>query len=768
MLDLIIAQPAHVKWVSSAIGVALIAFLGWFLLPAALQFFKLVKVRRYLEQNQGPHASLDAAFVHDKTLKHLWDEYADTLHEQRELNPETVQFETVARRSTVPAEAIFTTQTLVDTPLKTEFFKHLPGILTGLGIIGTFTGLIIGLTAFRVSANPTEVRNGLNLLLGGVKEAFYVSAGAIAFAMATTFFEKLIVTALYKQVEKICQLLDSRYQAGAGEEYLSRLVIASEASAKEAKHLKQALVQDLKGILEELTERQIRASNDISASLADQIVKGMETGLAAPLSTIGTAVQQLGGNQGEAINKMLIETMTAMTAQIRDLFGSQVTGINQMQQETVAAMTAAMTKLQEMVSVMGTTSQEATEQMAEKLAKAIEAMEGRQKAMEEQVQQLVGEVKSSVGDMSTQTNQKLQDALSQVATSVQTMVGSIDSIVKQAAERDQARGDLMDKNTASLLTAVSGEIKTLIAEMSATGKAGTDQMTDRLAKAIEAMENRQSMMEEQVRKLVSEVQNSVGKMGSQTTDNLQAALAKVADSVQEAVGKLHGIVDQAAERDAERGERIRKNTDEAVNGLSGEVKALLAEVSTASKQMSEAVTAMQRITTESVDKMNAGANRLYSASEQFATAGHATVGVLDRAQVVAQKMTETSGALTGSATSLNGAMKDFKSMREALSGMVAALNTAVGNAKNEAALTENILKRIEGSAQALQKAQLEADKYLTQVSQVLTDAHQTFGTQVISTLKEVNGEFHSHLTSATSALAGAIEDLEGVFDKIPD
>ena len=44
------------------------------------------------------------------------------------------------------------------------------------------------------------------------------------------------------KVEQLCQLLDGMYQAGAGEEYLSRLVRASEASASEAKQLKQSLV----------------------------------------------------------------------------------------------------------------------------------------------------------------------------------------------------------------------------------------------------------------------------------------------------------------------------------------------------------------------------------------------------------------------------------------------------------------------------------------------------------------------------------------------
>jgi hypothetical protein len=45
----------------------------------------------------------------------------------------------------------FSEHALVVTPLKTEFYKHLPGILTGIGIIGTFLGLIMGLSSFDIS-----------------------------------------------------------------------------------------------------------------------------------------------------------------------------------------------------------------------------------------------------------------------------------------------------------------------------------------------------------------------------------------------------------------------------------------------------------------------------------------------------------------------------------------------------------------------------------------------------------------------------------------
>ena len=654
-MPLIFGYPAPPFIVGSTIFLLICYFLVAFLLPAMLQYRKLGKVINALGKNKDANRKeVGKAFTSDATLQHLWVEYGETLHEQRELNGQTGIFEVTAVRSTLPAEAIFTVQTLVDTPLKTEFFKHLPGILTGLGIIGTFAGLIAGLSAFKVDSDPEKVRSGLNALVGGVHEAFLVSAVAICCAMLATFVEKIFVTALYKRVELICQLLDSGYQTGAGEEYLSRLVIASEASAKEAKQLKQALVEDLRKILDDISERQIATVTATSSQIAKEIVLGMTEGLKDPLDKINSAVNQVSGDQGGAVNKLLAETMTAMTAQIRDLFGSQATDLNRMQQQTVDAMTSAVGKLQQFVSDIGTTGQTTTDAMTEKLAKALEAMEGRQSAMDTQIRDLLIEVQASIGRVSGESNQKLQESLAAVSNSVQGAVQNLQGIIEKAAMRDIARGQLMEKNTTDTVSSISTEVKTLIE---------------------------------------------------------QSALA--------------------------------------------------------SRQMGDAVTAMQRLTTDSVKTMAEGANRLYAASEKFSDAGNATAGVLDKAQKLIVQMADASGALTGSTNMLNGAIQDYKVTRDSFSYMVDALKSTVESAKSEASLTADILSRIQKSTEALLVAENKANDYLNQVSQVLGEAHHTFGTQVVATLEKMNGEFYRHLEQATSALAGAIEDLEGVFEKIP-
>lgn len=66
---------------------------------------------------------LDAIFA-KKPLLHIWNEYSDTLHPMRlGLNGQT---SVVEYRSSMPAEMMFTKESLVDGPLFDDFWRHLP------------------------------------------------------------------------------------------------------------------------------------------------------------------------------------------------------------------------------------------------------------------------------------------------------------------------------------------------------------------------------------------------------------------------------------------------------------------------------------------------------------------------------------------------------------------------------------------------------------------------------------------------------------------
>jgi hypothetical protein len=211
-----------------------------------------------------------------RTYRRLWDEYAATLHRSPTVASDDSQpgaqghsqpgaacdsqpgaadgagprhegqgaaaDRGYALRATAPAGALFTREALVDGRLFHEFVRHLPGILTGLGIIGTFAGLLTGLQGFDPSEDPAAARAGLRALLGGVEHAFYASAFAIGCAILLTLVEKLVIARCYQGADALAQAIDSLYAGGAGEDYLARLVHATEANARAIAGLKEALL----------------------------------------------------------------------------------------------------------------------------------------------------------------------------------------------------------------------------------------------------------------------------------------------------------------------------------------------------------------------------------------------------------------------------------------------------------------------------------------------------------------------------------------------
>jgi hypothetical protein len=139
-------SPVVAEWNSYAASLRLpIRIIGGMLLALALVFIifflfrgvwfrlKLGHVIRALRRSNNSTVDLSKLFSRDKALAHLWREYEHTLHKDKDINRQTGSQEVVSFRATVSAETFFNPQTLVDNRLRTEFFKHVPGICTGLG-----------------------------------------------------------------------------------------------------------------------------------------------------------------------------------------------------------------------------------------------------------------------------------------------------------------------------------------------------------------------------------------------------------------------------------------------------------------------------------------------------------------------------------------------------------------------------------------------------------------------------------------------------------
>ena len=635
------------------LAILVVSFLVWFLVPAIRHWFLLRGVRRRMRALTDPSpAAVRKVFAVDRRLAHLWSQYQDTLHEQTE--DRDGQVKVVAVRSTVPAEAFFNSQYVVDARLRTEFFRHLPGIFTGVGIIGTFSGLIGGLSRFRAfggasatADSSAAIRGDVENLLHEVSRAFLVSAAAIAAAMLVTLVEKLLIASLYRQTEEIAHDIDARYNAGAGEEYLSRLVHASEDSASQSKILKDALVNDLGRLLRDVADTQIKASQENNRVLAVAISDTISETLSQPMQDIAGTVRAASGDQSATASRMLQDVLSSFSQRLNELFGGQIAGLNTLNRDAAQSMQDVAQTLGALVTRMESASQTSSDTMAKRMAAAIEEMERRQKSINDHTVTFVDQLRALMTAAQAESGERTQATLAALGRQVEGMVDSLRAISEQALDGNRRR---------------------------------EESLTDRAASTVALM--------------------------------------------------------------------------------TGSVEGAVKEMASASVRMQDAVSTIARSTSSALEKMTYGADTLNMASVGFAQAGERVSGVMTQAAAVAGKLGELNGAMAVGASALQQVVGDYRGNRDMMAALVTELRTIVVAAKTEASLTADVLARLQGAAESLSAAQLQADRYLEGVSRVLGEAHKEFAEATMLTLDRANTDFHAKLSSAVSLLSSTIQEFE--------
>ncbi|GAB3775309.1 anti-phage ZorAB system protein ZorA [Ramlibacter monticola] len=432
-------------WViGGLLALAILFFILQFFLPGWRARRDLSAALHHLKRLRESGKLLNLDEVRDQVmttpaLRHCWDEYRDTLHGQKQPTPRG-DMEVARWRATAMANGFFTEQTLVDAPLRTEFYKHLPGILTGLGIIGTFSGLIVGLQAFGQAdlGNADAARNGLRALLQTVGSAFVVSGTAIALAMLVTTIEKGIVNRLYTVLEDLCGVVDSLFDSGAGEEYLQRLVEAAETSATQAMQMKESLVTDLKQVLTELTQQQISTMTSTTAQLGHSITSSLNDGLKEPLDRISQAVQTVGNSQGDAVNKLLTDVLSNFTSQMESMFGSQMRGMNEMLVQTANTIQAASKQFEQLAGQIQEAGSGAADAMARRIDDALQQMQARQSEANDQMRLFIDQLKDSVSRGQSESAELTLGMMKELS---ETSGALIRSLQEQAHASDQAHAE---------------------------------------------------------------------------------------------------------------------------------------------------------------------------------------------------------------------------------------------------------------------------------------------------------------------------------------
>lgn len=690
-------------WLHWAVSAALFIFAFFFLIRYVLPSWRLGNELRAAHQaltalkERGTVLDLERVAqeaMSGPALPHCWSEYRDTLHRQY---GQTAMGERVVTRlrATAMASAFFNETTLIDGRMATEFFKHLPGLLTGLGIIGTFSGLILGLQAFQVSDDATVVRQGLQGLLLAVSGAFRVSAAAIALAMVVTLVEKVLISRRLAELERLVGLIDSLFESGAGEEYLQKLVESSESSATQAQQIKDALVSDLRSILQELTQAQINAAVAGHEQTAQAISVAIQDGLKEPLNRISDAVQNVSQQQGDAVNRMLTDVLASFAQQMREMFGGQLSGMNEVLAETARSIQVASSRFDTLATQLQDAGNDAASAMAKRMEALMESMSARQAEADAHMAEFLQTVRQSVQEGQSESAELMMNTFAELSKTTSELVSQMRQQTDRAAQEGAQQVRQLSSETAALLEQQSAAVQTLVANLG-----------------------------HQAERTAQDSAHQLRQVGTEAVSMLERQSAMLQDLLQ--------ATDQATAA-------MRQASERAVTGANASV---------------------ERMAT-GADRLHGAASVLESSLGQMATAS----------RTVEQSVQELRGASTELSTASRAAaqaLNDQQAVRSSIATMVEELGSIVDSARREASMTSEIIQSIERSAEALKVSAGAADIYLHQVNEVLSSTHESFASQLTSTLRQGNATFQEELAQAVDMLRGAIQDLGDTLDGLPE
>ena len=273
--------------------------------------------------------------------KNLWKNYKDNakVFEEKELQDAFNKYRLRLKRARRGADAScdlgeYINEELLDRVGMNYFNSGVSGTLTGLGILGTFLGLSMGLGAFS-GDDIFTISDNVGSLLSGMKVAFHTSVYGILFSLVFNIAYRGVMSDAYETLGEFLDVFRQTVQpAGVKEDENAATMLVYQAGI--ANTLKQML-ELLKGGAMEQTAGVER--------IVDKFTTQMQAALDTDFQKLGNVLKNAGEEQAvSAVNAaQMVEAVTALVEVNRSV---QAALANVMErQETFAGQLAEQKKM---------------------------------------------------------------------------------------------------------------------------------------------------------------------------------------------------------------------------------------------------------------------------------------------------------------------------------------------------------------------------------------------------------------------------------------
>ena len=475
-------------------------------------------LKKYNPQNVNVYfESLSQKMENSDLIKGIWRKYQRTLIS-------IPGNDGLEKYSTVESESYFSVAAFTE-GMKGGLWSGLAGTFTGIGILGTFIGLTIGLAGVDTSSTGA-LSSSISGLLGGMSTAFVTSifgiVSAIVFGVwhsqnmkrfgdaVSRFTDALDQVFIRKSVEEILleELAESRAQRAAMEQLSTDMAISicdhlPDVLDQLAEKMDSAMKGNLDTMLAGLSERQDKQTEQlmqISSNTNSLVIGGFDQLGDVLKKGVGQGAEELGNSL-----KNLSSDIASLAEGIRDILDRSTKASSEANQKTLDALNEAISKMNETMEGMANKQTEETDKNIQRMTALMEEMKTTMKDIFDEMSASAKEQRTEIGEIAKDSADQTKENLGAINASVKELMAGIGGQMQQMQSIIGKFAIDSADQTKENLGVINASVKELMAEIA-------DQM-QQMQSMMDTHEKHMQETLDQMRQAVSSSGNVVNAAG---------------------------------------------------------------------------------------------------------------------------------------------------------------------------------------------------------------------------------------------------------------
>ena len=251
----------------------------------------------------------------DKNLKHIWNEFNESL-----IKKETLDGKYIIRNS-IDSEYFFNKDTMIS-HVGLKLYSAIPGILLGIGLLGTFFGLYVALVQLNVS-DANQLSESIKILINMAGVKFAASIWGLGLSIVFTSIDKFLEFNLDRKLELIQKQINEMFERETAEQNLDKILVENEQQTKALNGLATSLTEKIATEFNNILIPKIDSINEHFSNLPNSISSSISQSLEKPLQNISDTVKNITSNQAEQSTQVLETLISKFIEKIDIVAGSQ-------------------------------------------------------------------------------------------------------------------------------------------------------------------------------------------------------------------------------------------------------------------------------------------------------------------------------------------------------------------------------------------------------------------------------------------------------------